>query len=308
MSILSTLWSCLPDRTRLAIVRSKMRFAEQELADVLVKEADCEEELLAASHIVHRVYIRRGLVHAHPSGLHVTPHSILPTTRTFVAKKGGRYIGALSLIGDAELGLPMDNVYGEELTRFRARGERLAEVGSLGLLPQYRSRGVVSLLYRLLYETARDSGVDRLVAAVHPDAEDVYRACLLFERCGDERLYPGLNRSARAVAITLELPSVDARFERAFGHLPETTANPRYVYLTGRRPELVPSSRSRSAAEHARLVRGLVVGRNDVFAALPWERRADIRRALPDMRLTIPDSDAPSRGGQPPCLARLVPA
>jgi ribosomal protein S18 acetylase RimI-like enzyme len=291
-----------------------MRFAEGDLKDVVVKLADSAEEALAASHILHRAYAKRGLIVPHPSGLRVTPHGVLPSTLTFVAKMGDLYVGTLSLICDGALGLPLDAIYAREVDRFRARGERLAEVGSLAILPNFRKKGIACLLYRLMYETACERGIERALAAVHPNAEDIYRATLLFERFGEERAYPGLNRSARAVALDLDLRGIEPRFRDAFGHLPQTTENPHYVYITSDRPELRRGARLEPEA-HLEMVKPLVAARRDVFQSLPWEVRADLRSVLPSVRLTMPDaSEIAASAGTPDAawpsaaLARLVPA
>jgi ribosomal protein S18 acetylase RimI-like enzyme len=286
-----------------------MKFSERELDGVVVKFAESPEEALAASHIVHRAYVRRGLVAPHPTGLRVTPHAIAPTTHTFVAMSGDRYVGTLSLIGDGPLGLPLDAVYGEEVATFRGAGERVAEVGCLAILPSFRRKGIVSLLYRFMYEVAMKTGIERLVAAVHPNAEEIYRAALLFERFGGERHYPGLNRSARAVALDLDLRQAEARMRAAFGAMPKTTSNPLYVYVESERPELrVPATGTVGVAEREAMARALVEARPDVFRALPWTVRAELRGALPSVRFTMPDIELEATPAWALALTRMVPA
>jgi GNAT superfamily N-acetyltransferase len=307
MSLALKCLGLLPERTRLSILRRQMGFAERDLEGVVVKIADSPDEALAASHILHRAYVRRGLVVPHPSALRVTPHGILPTTYTFVAIRDGEYVGTLSLVGDGALGLPLSVIYGAEIDRYRRAGERLAEVGSLAVLPRFRKRGIAWLLYRLMYETARSEGIDRLVAAVHPEARDLYRAALLFRTFGEERSYPGLNASARAIAIELDLRGAEQRFERAFGHLPEDTRNPFYVCVTSERPE-IDRAPPPSAARHAAMARALITAWGDVFPALSWDARAELRRVLPFVPQAPRETGLGERDLLHAMLACLVPA
>lgn len=301
MSLALNCLSLLPRWLRLPLLRRQMSFSESDLRGVVVKVVDSTDDALAASHILHRAYVRRGLVTPHASGLRVTPHAILPTTFTFVAIHEERYVGTLSLVGDGALGLPMDRIYSAELAAFRSERQRLAEVGSLAILPAFRKKGIAWLLYRLMYETAHAHGVERLVAAVHPDARDIYQAALLFEQFGEERSYPGLNRSARSVAINLDLRGALARFESAFRHLPSDTTNPYYLCITSERPEIVRRP-PLADVEYVAIARALVGARTDVFDVLPWDVRAQVRSALPSVRLTVPDVEPL------PLLSNLVPA
>jgi ribosomal protein S18 acetylase RimI-like enzyme len=309
MSIAIAAARLLPERLRHSLIRSRMKFSDRDLDDVVVKLAESPDEALAASHIVHRAYARRGLVAPHPTGLRVTPHSVVPTTHTFVAMVGDRYVGTMSLIGDGVLGLPLEGVYASEVAALRGAGERLAEVGSLAILPSFRRKGIVCLLYRAMYEVAIATGVHRLVVAVHPKAEDLYRATLLFRRFGDERHYAGLNRSARAVALELDLRDAEARMRSAFGDMPKTTANPLYVYVESERPELrVPPAGAIGEGAREAMARALVAARPDVFGALPWTARAELRAAVPSLRFTMPEIETTAAPAWTLALARMVPA
>ncbi len=289
--MLTALKYVLPQGPRHSFLRSHMRFSDSELEGVIVKQVETPEEALAASHIVYRAYARRGLVTGNASHkLRVTPISILPTTRTFVATVGGRYVGALSLYADGALGLPLDKIYRPEADAFRDRGERLAEVGSLAILPAFRRKGIAFLLYRMMYETAIAMGVDRIVMAVHPKVEDLYQAALLCERFGAERAYPGLSQRALAIGLHLDLRTAADRFRAAFSHLPNDTANPYHMYCGTKRTNIL-EGHELASHEHERIARALVSACPEVFQELPVDLRMRLRSALPAVRVTIPEID-----------------
>jgi hypothetical protein len=307
MSLALALASWFPKRVRHAFIRSSTRFAERDLDGVVVKLVETEEEAIAASHLLYRTYLERGLIAAHESRLRVTPHGILPTTHTFVARVGEKYVGTLALIEDGALGLPLEQVYPTEVAGFRGANDHVAEVGALGILPSYRRKGIVCLLYRLMREVAAAKNVTRLVVAVHPKAADIYRATLLFETFGPRASYPGLNRSAVAQGLSLDLRDLEQRYAATFGHLGPTTDNPHYVQFARRWAEL-GAARAIDSAAQVRISRALVAARPDVFCDLPWPVRAKLRASMPTVRMTIPDVDTATVNTWTTSLARMVPA
>jgi hypothetical protein len=170
--------------------------------------------------------------------MHATPYLFQSGTYLFVAKRGDEVIGTMTLIGDSERGLPMDSIYCEELAPLRRRGRRLAEVGALCTRAQARRSGVTFLLNKIMWFLALRAGFDELVIAIHPCAEELYRAWMMFERVGGERRYPGLRRQAVAVAMCLDLRQWDERARVAFGTEARDGANPYHVYVERQHPQI----------------------------------------------------------------------
>src|SRR5215475_11839692 len=77
----------------------------------------CETGVLdEAFRLVHDQYVWRGFMTApHPSGRRVNLRHALPSTRVFVASDGVRVVGTASLIPDSPLGLPMDEVFADQV-------------------------------------------------------------------------------------------------------------------------------------------------------------------------------------------------
>jgi len=68
-----------------------------------------------AFRLQHDQYVAHGYMDAHPSGWRLSLHNALSATRVFVARCGGRVVGTMTLIADSPLGLPMDEIYTDEL-------------------------------------------------------------------------------------------------------------------------------------------------------------------------------------------------
>src|SRR5262249_42662020 len=86
------------------------------------------DALAGAFRLVHDQYVSRGYMLPDPSGLRVGLHHTLPTTKVFVATLGPRVVGTMTLIEDSVLGLPMDELYRDDLAHFRDQGRRVNEV------------------------------------------------------------------------------------------------------------------------------------------------------------------------------------
>ena len=165
---------------------------------------DCRT-LEQAFRLQHDRYAAQGYMDAHPSGWRLSLHNALPATRVFVARSGGRVVGTMTLIADSPLGLPMDEIYADELRRLRDAGRNLAEVSALAIDPEYQSSGVPILLrlIRMLVIHAAQTESD-LCIAVNPHHAAFYRKALHFQDIGALKQYGKVN-GAPAIALRLDL-------------------------------------------------------------------------------------------------------
>jgi GNAT superfamily N-acetyltransferase len=231
----------LPRAVRDRAARARVRVREAGLAGVTVNLAESGADLREAAALVHAAYVARGLLPPEPGGARLTPHLLLPTTMTFVARAAGRIVGTLSLFTDSVIGIPADPLAPTELERLRSRRRRVAEAGELAVAPAFRGVGLTYLLGKALYRCALELlRVDDLVVAVHPDAEDHYRAVLCFERLRPPQRVPGLAPRARAVVMRLDLRLARWTWFQCFGHLPSTAGNPYHMYIERRDPQIAP--------------------------------------------------------------------
>ena len=123
-----------------------------------------------------------------------------------VAVLGDETIFTVSLIGDGQLGLPMENVYAQEVHRRREQSLRIGEVSCLAdRRSKYRKCFPVFLrLCRLTAQHAWLQGLDQLLVAVHPRHARFYQRFMDFEPIGPERSYPSV-QNRPAIALSLDL-------------------------------------------------------------------------------------------------------
>jgi hypothetical protein len=173
--------------------------------DVRIATATAEFE--QAFRLVHNQYVEHGYMDARPSGWRVSAYNGLPSTKIFVAVDGARVVATLTLLRDSEGGLPMDEIYAEELTELRARTRAIAEVSGLAIDPHWQQAGLAVLmrLVRMMVLYATEvAGIDDLCIAVNPHHVAFYRKVLQFRPIGGLKQYRKVN-GAPAVALRLDL-------------------------------------------------------------------------------------------------------
>lgn len=161
--------------------------------DELIKVAETRQERQAAFRLVHDAYVRSGLIKPQPSGMRVTRHHLGEGTDVLIAKRGGRVSFTLTLVRDADQGLPLDSLFAREVRAMRAEGLRLAEVSCLANRERDGDRkeqfGRFVSMISLALQTARRRGVDRLLLAVHPRHAKIYQRMFGCEACSRVKEY-----------------------------------------------------------------------------------------------------------------------
>jgi hypothetical protein len=160
--------------------------------DIQVKVATELDELEEAYQLVAANYRARGYEVASNKPFRFTPYHALADTRTLVAKHDGRVVATFSIVLDNTLlGLPMESIYGEEITALRNKGHRLLETTSLadtGLSVREFMQVFVALIrLGMQYHTAH--GGDTYVITVNPRHTSFYSKVLGFLPLGPCRAY-----------------------------------------------------------------------------------------------------------------------
>jgi hypothetical protein len=198
--------------------------------DLRVCRACTAKDLSAAFQLLHDNYVRSGLSAANTQSMRVTAHQLLPKSDIFVAKLHGQVVATLSLIADADLGLPIESMYGPQIEQLRRSGERLAEVGSLAdrRASFTRTFGVFYAMTRLMAQTARRRGTTMLVAAVHPRHARFYTQILGFEQLAGRKYCPyAEGKPAVALGLRFEDQVGTRIYEQYFGEvLPDDETDP----------------------------------------------------------------------------------
>jgi GNAT superfamily N-acetyltransferase len=158
-----------------------------------------------AFHLQHDQYVAQGYMDPHPSGWRLSVHNAQPSTRVFVARDNDCVVGAVALIVDSPLGLPMAEIYEDELRSFR--GPALAEVSGLAVHPDYQKAGLALLLRlirKVLLYSINMADLSNLCIAVNPHHTNFYQKAFYFRPIGDLKYYGKVN-GAPAVALQLDL-------------------------------------------------------------------------------------------------------
>jgi hypothetical protein len=177
------------------------------------------DTLDAAFRLVHDQYVSRGYMDPHPSGRRLSLHNALPTTKVFVARRGTEVLGTVSVVQDSVLGLPMDEIYAEELARLRRDQRGIAEVSALAIRSECRALGLpilMRLVRMIVVYTAEVARLDDLCIAVNPRHVGFYQKALSFTMFGPLRGYQKVN-GAPAVAMRCDLGFVRQLAETALG-------------------------------------------------------------------------------------------
>lgn len=173
--------------------------------EIALKVAETRSEREAAFQLIHHAYCRAGLCSPASSGLRITPYQLLPTTEIFIAKLHGEVISTLTLVRDGALGLPLEEIYPDEVASRRSAGQQLAEVSCLADRRQEPARffPLFCELSRLMAQLAAQLGVTELLAAVHPRHAPLYRRHMVFRPIGERRDYPTVCGNP-AIALSLD--------------------------------------------------------------------------------------------------------
>jgi hypothetical protein len=235
-------------------------------ADIKIRVAATRRERHDAFELVYRAYRRAKLCPENHSEMRYTPYQLLKSTDIIIAELRGELISTLSLVRDSELGLPLEDVYDDEVTARRDAGVHLAEISCLA----DRRDGPVRFfnLFRemcqLTAQLAWSLGVEELLAAVHPSHTAFYRRYLAFEPLGERREYPTVcGNPAMALALNFSRAAKEhsKRWHEFFGaplpedvlvHSPISVADREYFLTLAEEPAYPAHPRMLQYAENRR--------------------------------------------------------
>ncbi len=215
-------------------------FAARSSADVRLQVASTREDREAAFQLVYQSYRSAGLCPPNATELRFTPYQILPTTDILIAQFRAEAICTLSLVRDGELGLPMEDLYAEQVEERRAAGLHLAEVSCLADRRNDPARffELFCDLSRLMVQLAQKQSVDQLLIVVHPRHAALYMRYMAFKRIGERRDYLAVNGNP-AVPLCLDINEIQVTrppcWERFFGEkIPNQFLQPAPITATDR--------------------------------------------------------------------------
>lgn len=210
-------------------LRNLIRIDEQKMEKYDFKVASNIDEIYEALKLVQDVYCQEGYTNAEENSCEcrILKHHFLKDTVIFIGKKNQKLVFTVSLFPDSSDGLPMDDIYEEELNRLRLQGRRIGEVGCLATHPDSRdgSQNIPMHGNKIMLRYAMDFlKLDDLVITVHPKHALVYKKSLMFDDItpGKVKAYPKVNNNP-AVALRLNLQKAEEKFHYFYkDNLPET--------------------------------------------------------------------------------------
>jgi len=182
--------------------------------------ARSRDELAQAFHLVYEEYLKQGYIHEHPSKMRLSLHNLVPETTTFIAKVDSTVVATATVIPDSPLGLPMDELYREELAGLRDSGERLCEVSMLAhssdllsdkvpLMFNAKKMFLIFFLFKHVFDYAvQEEALDYICITVNPKHSAIYDS-LLFKNLDDQVKYYGKVNGAPAIAKVLNLSTIE---------------------------------------------------------------------------------------------------
>jgi hypothetical protein len=190
---------------------------------VTYKIAGSRAEREAAFRLVYDGYVQAGLMQPNSFQMRVTPYHLLPTTDIFIAQSQGEVLCTVTLVGDGELGIPMEAIYPKEVESLRDQHRHFGELSCLADRKQ-ASAHVVSVLTNLnglICQYAKHHGMHQLMIAIHPTHARFYKRLFGYKQIGAEKSYPMVGDKP-AVAATHDFARMEVErypmFEQSYAH------------------------------------------------------------------------------------------
>lgn len=244
------------------------------LGEVQISTAQNRGHLEQAYELVYANYNRRGYIPDNVSKMRFTIFNAFPLTVTFIATLHGNLVATVTLVDDTPAGLPMDEIYHEELQNLRDQGRHVTEVTMLADRRLSVSRSFFMLIrlmkmvfdYATLYLNATD-----MCITVNPHHDKFYQDYLLFSPMGGLRAYPSV---ANNPALARRLDLLDVR-EACRDH-----PNLVKYFFEDRTPVEEFDQRFKMSDED---IRHFFVEKSDVLAQTPEYILRHLRSAYPSL-------------------------
>jgi hypothetical protein len=174
-----------------------------------IRLADTDEGRNSASLLINRMYSWRGYGDGHK--VEENPYRI-----TLTATDKEVVVGTLTLGIDSERGILADDIFKEEIDKFRAQGARVCEITKLAFDPAVRSNMALASLFHLAAIYARHLH-DRtdIFIEVNPRHRRFYEHMLGFQRLGEPKINMRVNAPAYLLSINLDF--VDEQVQKFGG-------------------------------------------------------------------------------------------
>ncbi len=216
------IYKLLPRGIRQKLIRFFLPELKPHIDNVTFKAAVSPQEYLAAFNLVYKVFVESGFTSPSPTPFRLAPQHCNDQSRVFIGinSENGeeKLIYSVSAFPDSDLGLPMDEVFKDELNLLRNKDRNLVEVGHLAIAPDYRFKTmqIPMLGNKTVIQYAIEFlKADDIVITIHPKYQWFYEEMMLFEKIGEIREYAYANNNP-AIAMRLDLNTMRARYKEYY--------------------------------------------------------------------------------------------
>jgi hypothetical protein len=136
---------------------------------VTYKVANTKKERENSFKLVYDSYIESGLTSENLKGIRLISHHLNPMTDIFIAKKDEEILYTVTLITDDSFGIPMEEVFKEEVRYVREKYSCFAEMSCLaGIKNKMDGFKIYLNLMSLVVQFSNKNDIECLLLAVHP--------------------------------------------------------------------------------------------------------------------------------------------
>ncbi|HBZ30549.1 MAG TPA: long-chain N-acyl amino acid synthase, partial [Nitrosomonas nitrosa] len=176
-----------------------------EHTDYTISLVSTLKQRIKANTLIKRMYASRGYRTDTISTFSYTPNQV-----TFIASVGDITAGTVTLGIDSNHGLLADELYSQEINRFRKKGKKVCELSKFALDPERSSKEIIASLFQIAYSYAHNifEATD-LFCEVNPRHAAPQKRMFGFQPIGNIKTCPRVN--APAVLMHLELEYIKAQ-------------------------------------------------------------------------------------------------
>jgi len=139
-------------------------------------------------------------------------------TACFMISEDSMPLGTISVFPDGEEGLPLDNVFSEEIESFRFSGRKIVEAGAL--VTSGSNPYILHSLLKIVLDYSLQNNVDDIFLTVNPKHLLFYQALFCMQKIGEFKSHPGVN-GFPAVLLRMDLHSDLEKMKESFPREPK---------------------------------------------------------------------------------------
>jgi len=194
-----------------------------------INRIDCRvartrNELEQAYALVYKEYLKRGYEDESSPQIRFSLYNLFTQTTTLVASAEQNIVATATLIPDSSLGLPIDELYKEELDGFRQQNKKVCEVSMLAsdtslfregtsVMLNAKKMFLIFILFKLILDYAKDHlHADYMVITINPKHRLTYE-CLQFTDLGPIKHYDKV-KGAPGLGKVLEVKTAHKKLQK----------------------------------------------------------------------------------------------